>query len=313
MDSTPSEPWNTYRKVNINHMSYNQDFSLFVLATSRGYRVFDAKSFVSVCKVDDYHEVIGDLSLASTLFKSQLIYFVGNEDNITYTQSQLVIWDDIRKTKIGMLFLKDSIINFYLTKNLLLILSGNKILIFENLSLKFITKFENLNMNEKLFSVSQNEIIAYNTIKKKNCVYVKQFFFDKFKINGIRTNEIDTGFKDIQAISLSKKGTQLVVASVFGNKLHIYDIDGECNLRLCLFTGNQIVSVDNLCFSPKKEKYICYISESRKIQIFPIKNNFENNFKCFCDQHNDEELLGKKTKTENSKSFFGLFGNVIYT
>ena len=105
MDSTPSEPWNTYRKVNINHMSYNQDFSLFVLATSRGYRVFDAKSFVSVCKVDDYHEIIGDLSLANTLFKSQLIYFVGNEDNITYTKSQLVIWDDIRKTKIGMLFL----------------------------------------------------------------------------------------------------------------------------------------------------------------------------------------------------------------
>ena len=85
MDSTPPSPWNNYLPVKINKMAYNQDHSLFVLATTRGYRVFDSKTFVSVCKVDDYQDLIGDLALAMTLYKAQLIYFVGNDENISYT------------------------------------------------------------------------------------------------------------------------------------------------------------------------------------------------------------------------------------
>ena len=60
--------------------------------------------------------------------------------------------------------------------------------------------------------------------------------------------------------------------------------------------------------SPKKEKYMMLISEG-KMKIFAIKDNFESNFKCFCDMHDDNELLGVK-KNEGHQSFFGFFGNV---
>ena len=322
MDSTPPSPWNNYLPVKINKMAYNQDHSLFVLATTRGYRVFDSKTFVSVCKVDDYQELIGDLALAMTLYKSQLIYFVGNDENISYTRTQLVVWDDIKKVKKSMIFLKEPIITFILTKNILYIMTGNAVMIFDNINFNYIHKIENINMNEKLFSVSHmetnspiavnldsdNDVVAYNTFKNKNVIYIRKYYTVKHKIKYIKKTTIETKFTDIQSILLSRNGSQLVTMNVFGNKMHIYDIDNECNLRLCLFIGNHISSIENVMISPKKEKYMMLISEG-KMKIFAIKDNFESNFKCFCDMHDDNELLGVK-KNEGHQSFFGFFGNV---
>lgn len=325
MDSSQITPWNKYLPVKINKMLYNQDHSLFVLSTTRGYRVFDSKTFTSVCKVDDYQDIIGDIACAMTLYKSQLIYFVGNDENISYTRTQLVVWDDIKKSKKSMIFVKEPIITFTLTKNILYIMTGNSMMLFDNISFKYIHKIDNINMNEKLFSIAHIEgnssipeeldkdydVLAYNTFKNKNIIYLRKYYTKKHRIQYVKKTSIETKFRDIQSLYISRNGTQLVAINVFGNKIHIYDIDNENNLRLCLFIGNHIASIDNVVISSKKEKYMMFISEGKNIKVFAIKDNFESNFKCFCDMHNDDELIGMK-KSDSHQTFFGFFGSVIY-
>ena len=308
MDAAPS-PWNEKKKVVVNHMSYDQEHSLFVLATSKGYRIFDSKTLVLLSKVDDFQDIIGDIMKAQTLYRSQLVFFVGTENNLCYVPSQLIIWNDVKKAKIGLLFLKDPIFDFEVTKNLIFVFSTSKIYIFELKTFRYITKIENINMNSKLFSISKNDILAFNTYKKKNVINVRFFKYEDFAAKGVKKMEIDCSFKDIQLIKVSESGNNLIAVSFLGNKMHVYGLEKGI-LKLCLFFGDHIIAIDNLDFSPKKEKYIMFITQQKKIQVFSIKTDSKEKIQCNCAEHKDEILLGKVQKEEERRGSFlgGFFG-----
>ena len=80
----------------------------------------------------------------------------------------LILWDDLKKTKIGVITLTEKIIGVKLSKGFINIIVKDKCLIFSLKTLKHVYTFEDVNMaNKDLFTVSfgSNPIVyAYSSV-----------------------------------------------------------------------------------------------------------------------------------------------------
>ena len=304
----PTE-WNTQRKVTINNIRFNQDNSLLVLATSRGYRVFDSRSFEAVSSVNDYHDIIGDIAIAQTLYKSHLVFLVGSLQNNSFLHNQLVIWNDMKNQKDSIIFFKDTVNNFHLSKHVLYVFTSSKLLLFELSSLSYVASVTNILNNPKLYDINvANDVLVHNTFQKRSVVQITRFYVNdnNFKLTTKAVNTITTGFKDIQSVKLSHSGAKLIVVSLLGNKLHVYDMD-SFELQCCLYVAEHINTIDNMCVDARKENYVMFIGEDGVLKVYSVKRSYnERGSVCKCKEHDDEVLLGKKKEESLIKEgFFG--------
>lgn len=229
---------------------------------------------------------------------------MGNEDNESqfsaYPPNQLMIWDDAKKGKAGLIMMKNRISSFTLTQNMLAVFTSNILCLFEIHSLKYMMKITNLNLNDKLYSICQ-DTVAYTTIQKKStvniiiCTYtVINIFIVKFiqhKLEYKLNKKIASLFQEIQAIQLSNSAELLFVGSLLGNKIHIYDIADD-SLKFCVFTGNRIISLENIQFNTKLN-YLLFVSDQIKLEIITLKNKDNSQVVCCCDEHDDNLMLGR--------------------
>ena len=89
--------------VKINNIKYNQNYSLFVLATSRGYKIFSTNSLEQVHEETNKVSELRDISLAMTYYISNLVFFVGKKSNENLSQKELILFDDFSQEKISSL------------------------------------------------------------------------------------------------------------------------------------------------------------------------------------------------------------------
>ena len=94
-------PWNTNQNLIVNHIELNINKNLLVIATNNGYRIIDSNTYSIVSLVDNYQDLIGDLSKALTFFSSRYVFFVGSDNNCSFPRNQLIVWDDYYKIKAG--------------------------------------------------------------------------------------------------------------------------------------------------------------------------------------------------------------------
>ena len=147
-------------KIQINGIFLNQNNSLLSVASKTGYKIFETYNFLQVSEDDDLQEVLGSLKIAIPFYDSQLIAFVGSDDNVTFPSTQFVIWDDIKKKKIGFIMLKnkENISDFKMTKQGIFIMIPNKILIFGLKNLNYIYSIDDINHIK-----SHRILISYDT------------------------------------------------------------------------------------------------------------------------------------------------------
>ena len=111
-------PWNSKEfPVKINNIRYNQNYSLFVLATSKGYKIFSTNTLEQVHEETNKVRELGDISLAMTYYSSNLVFFVGKKSNGYFSEKELIVFDDFSQDKISSFkSKKEKIINFYVGK-----------------------------------------------------------------------------------------------------------------------------------------------------------------------------------------------------
>ena len=306
MELKHSENWNKEDPVRINSIKFNQDNTLFTLATTKGFRIFTANSYFLIHPIRKEINEIGNISIANLLYKSSLIFFVGNETNNNWKQNSLIIWDDTQNLKIGEIKLKDKIMDFNLTKNVLSIFASNKIYIFELISFKLVKVIDGLNINNKLFTYNTYDMIAYTTFKNKTEINIKTINYNKnHKLETFYNRNFKVNFDNIQAIQISHSGQYIFVSSILGNKIHIYYVQNG-NLRNCIYLGNTISAIDNIDFNYSKESKILFIKEMNKICLFSIN---ENNLipKCNCQKYNDNDLLNNTSKKNEGSGLMSMF------
>lgn len=69
----------------------------------------------------------GPLKIVQLLYESNVILFVGAFDNLNFTEKQIIIWDDIKKRKIGVIMLNESVIDIKVSKTAIFAVLSKKV------------------------------------------------------------------------------------------------------------------------------------------------------------------------------------------
>lgn len=101
------------------------------------------------------------------MYESNVVLFVGTYENTNFPENQIIIWDDLRKRKIGVLMLNESIFEIKVSKTAIFAILESKvkyfkdkIIVFEILNLKFLFTINQVNSISKLISFIQVHDIA---------------------------------------------------------------------------------------------------------------------------------------------------------
>ena len=305
MDYSKISPWNTGEfPVKVNNIRFNQDNTLLTLATSRGYKIFSAKTLRKVQEETELVRDLGDLKIVMTYYETSIVFFTGKKNNKKITQKELIIFNDFTQKQIGKFESKEeNIINFYVSKNAIFIALENNLVILELISLKIINIIENVEINNKLVSFNINNNIAYILQNHPKKIFINKYSFKNNIVSRIEKKNINCSFDWIQFIKLSQSGNFISIVSILGNKIHIYKTS-NCSLIKCILIGLRIYNIENMSFisNKQKENYFFVNLNNSTIRIYRLKN-IEKNY-CVCDKYLDDDILTNKIKDDNSNSFF---------
>ena len=218
------KPWNSKENpITVNSIRYNQDFSLLTLGTSKGYRIFLTSNF-SLCNIEtEITNNFGDIMIAMVYYKSSLVFLLPSKYKEKYSNKELIIYDDFYQCKLASFKDKnEEIKNFFLSKNVLSVVTLNKIIIIELYSFKTIEIIEKINFINKLISFNFNDYICYTYLQDKKTVYIKKYESENYKIVSQMNKIINSSFNFIQMIQISPSGDLIGLVTIFGNKIHIY-------------------------------------------------------------------------------------------
>jgi len=154
-----------YENIQCNGIFINQDSSLLSIATDKGFKIFETYNFIQISEEDEIQDLIGSLKIAIPFYESYLIMLVGKNENSIFAPNHLVIWNDIKKMKIGMIILNDKIIDAKIFKDLIYILIPQKILLFGTRNLNYIYTINDVDaikMNNLLISADSNPNVIIN-------------------------------------------------------------------------------------------------------------------------------------------------------
>ena len=295
-------PWNSNENpLKVNSIRYNQDYSLLVIATSKGYKIFSSLTYKSLEEKNEEINNFDDIHVADTYYSSSIVLLLPSKFNKNYKNNEIIFFDDYFKKKIASFKLKNEyIMNFYTCKNLIIIITINKLIIIELISLKVIDIIEDIAYNDKILSFnSSNNSIAYTKAIDRKTLYINIYKDEKNIITSRKSIKINTNFDFIQIFQFSPSGKYIVVSSIFGNKIHIYNT-ADGNLKNCFFLGPKIQTFERIFFSYKKPNYLLFIKNDKNLNVYKLGKykDKEINYKCICNLDNDQDLVNRISQFE---------------
>ena len=280
-------------QMKINSIRYNQDYRLIIVSTSKGYRIFSTSNFKLLS--EENYDILnfGDIHIADLYYSSQLVFLLPSKFNKDYKNNEIIIYDDYFQNKKGNFKLKnESINNFFISKDIMFIITLKNIIIVELCCLKIIDIIEDIAYNDKIISINSFNYLAYSKQSDRKTIYINYFKSDNHKIISKYQKKIITNFDFIQIMNFSPLGDKIAAISIYGNKIHIYDsISGK--LKYCIFLGPKIQSIEKLYFSEKKPNYLLFVRNDKYFSIYKLGKAKEKEQvpKCICNMDNDKDLL----------------------
>lgn len=311
IDFTKLQPWNSGDyPLEVNSIRYNQDFSLITLGTSKGYKIFFASTLRPAHEPSQAVMNFGDIGIAATYYKSSLVFLLPSKNNSDYSNKEIIVFDDLYQDKFASFKDKsEEILNFFVSKNTMFVITLSKIIVLEILSFKIIDIINNINSMNQLISYNYYDFIAYSELKEKTKVYIKYYHNENHKIVSLKKNIVKISFDFMQTIQLSPSGNIIGIVSIFGNKIHLYYTQTG-KLKECILLSPYILTIDKLLFS-KKANYIMTIRCDKKFSIYKINNNVNNqdDVKCMCSKYKDSNVMLEEMDEKNT-GIFGFFRRV---
>ena len=308
------KPWNSKEfPVTINDIRYNQDNTLFTLATSRGYKIFSTNNLKQVHEETEKVRELGDLELVLTYYSSNLVFFIPTKNNENFTKKELILFDDFGQKIIFKFKSKKESINFFhVGKYAICIALETQIIILELITLKIIYIISNIFSDEKLCSFNAYGFIAFTKKNEKYNVYIKILNTKNNKIISIRNKILKPNFDYIQTLHFSPSGQFIALSSLFGNKIHIYYVENLI-LKECLYLGDEIYNIQKISFTSKGEYFLLIQLSKNLLKLFELSNIIEGQFKCKCYKYKNEDMVKEVIKKkENENSWFSYFKNILY-
>lgn len=66
------------------------------------------------------------------VYESNILIFVGTKENTNFPENQIIVWDEIKKRKIGVLMMKESVLDLKVSKSAIFAVLRNKVLYWVN-------------------------------------------------------------------------------------------------------------------------------------------------------------------------------------
>lgn len=308
------KPWNSKEfPVTINNIRYNQDNTLFTLATSRGYKIFSTNNLKQVHEETEKVRELGDLESVQTYYSSSLVFILPTKNNENYTKRELILFDDyFQKIIFKFQSKKENINFFYVGKYAICIALQTQMVIIELITLKIVYIITNIFSDEKLCSFNTYGFIAYTQKDEKYNVYLKILNIQSNKIVSIRNQILKPNFEYLQTMKLSPSGQFIALCSLFGNKIHIYYVENLI-LKECLYLGDEIYNIQKISFAARGEYFLLIQLNKKRMKLFELSNIIEGQFKCKCYNYKNEEMIKEVIKKkENENGWFNYFKNMIY-
>ena len=308
------KPWNSKEfPVTINNIRYNQDNTLFTLATSRGYKIFSTNNLKQVHEETEKVRELGDLESVQTYYSSSLVFILPTKNNENYTKRELILFDDyFQKIIFKFQSKKENINFFYVGKYAICIALQTQMVIIELIALKIVYIITNIFSDEKLCSFNTYGFIAYTQKDEKYNVYLKILNIQSNKIVSIRNQILKPNFEYLQTMKLSPSGQFIALCSLFGNKIHIYYVENLI-LKECLYLGDEIYNIQKISFAARGEYFLLIQLNKKRMKLFELSNIIEGQFKCKCYNYKNEEMIKEVIKKkENENGWFNYFKNMIY-
>lgn len=308
------KPWNSKEfPVTINNIRYNQDNTLFTLATSRGYKIFSTNNLKQVHEETEKVRELGDLESVQTYYSSSLVFILPTKNNENYTKRELILFDDyFQKIIFKFQSKKENINFFYVGKYAICIALQTQMVIIELITLKIVYIITNIFSDEKLCSFNTYGFIAYTQKDEKYNVYLKILNIQNKKIVSIRNQILKPNFEYLQTMKLSPSGQFIALCSLFGNKIHIYYVENLI-LKECLYLGDEIYNIQKISFAARGEYFLLIQLNKKRMKLFELSNIIEGQFKCKCYNYKNEEMIKEVIKKkENENGWFNYFKNMIY-
>ena len=308
------KPWNSKEfPVTINNIRYNQDNTLFTLATSRGYKIFSTNNLKQAHEETEKVRELGDLESVQTYYSSSLVFILPTKNNENYTKRELILFDDyFQKIIFKFQSKKENINFFYVGKYAICIALQTQMVIIELITLKIVYIITNIFSDEKLCSFNTYGFIAYTQKDEKYNVYLKILNIQSNKIVSIRNQILKPNFEYLQTMKLSPSGQFIALCSLFGNKIHIYYVENLI-LKECLYLGDEIYNIQKISFAARGEYFLLIQLNKKRMKLFELSNIIEGQFKCKCYNYKNEEMIKEVIKKkENENGWFNYFKNMIY-
>ena len=308
------KPWNSKEfPVTINNIRYNQDNTLFTLATSRGYKIFSTNNLKQVHEETEKVRELGDLESVQTYYSSSLVFILPTKNNENYTKRELILFDDyFQKIIFKFQSKKENINFFYVGKYAICIALQTQMVIIELITLKIVYIITNIFSDEKLCSFNTYGFIAYTQKDEKYNVYLKILNIQSNKIVSIRNQILKPNFEYLHTMKLSPSGQFIALCSLFGNKIHIYYVENLI-LKECLYLGDEIYNIQKISFAARGEYFLLIQLNKKRMKLFELSNIIEGQFKCKCYNYKNEEMIKEVIKKkENENGWFNYFKNMIY-
>lgn len=306
-DYTKLQPWNSRDyPITVYSIRYNHDFSLLTLGTSKGYRIFLTSNLRPAHEPTDEVIKLGDINIAMTYYKSSLVFLLPSRFNKDFSNKTIIVFDDFYQTIFATFKNKsDEILNLFVSKNVLFLITLSQIIVVEIVSLKIIDIISNTNSINQLLSFTFLNFIAYSELKDKKNVYVKYYKDEENKITSSNKKKIGFNFDYMQTFQLSPSGNLLAIVSIYGNKIHIYYTQNG-KLKDCLYLSPYIQTIERVYFSEKKANYFFVLKNDNKFNVYKIGKDQVENPKCVCDKYDDSKVT-VQNQDEKNTGIFGYF------
>ena len=169
----------------------NQENSIITLFDRKrgGYNLYESETLKKISEDDDYQVLFGPLRFFVTLFQSNICFFVGTAYNMNFPPDQIIIWDESKKRKSGIILLKGACDDLKVRKEFMLCLVEYQILVFDLYTMELVLILEDCNNYFPIqISYSGNPaVIAYQSKSHPTQVKVA-----KIKLKKIENKEIES-------------------------------------------------------------------------------------------------------------------------
>jgi len=265
----------------VNSISVNQDNTIFVVSTNKGYRVYNVDPIKLRYQFDG---IDGGLVMAEIYKRSNLLLLVGtgqeekdrsgeisgkgkeDEDEISYPRNAVVVWDDRVKKSYGRIICEDDVAAIKINTNHIIVVSGNVLCTYDIESLKIV--------GSPHFA-GQNPVIAMSpNIDEKSLICTTTDVVGQIVIKDIVAGNnlsIKAHVNKITNITFSNNCKYVATASECGTLIRIFNVYGGDRMREFRRGGGQ-ANIYGINFCPNDD-YLNVYSDTSTLHIYNVSGS----------------------------------------